>query len=203
MDETKDAIRQAGEHSRTLSVAIFESPSEKGEAFFVPQMEVLIDGELRLFDEPEALDYPWELPSHGASPTTEQLATLGRAGIVSVGGSIDIDDERGRVTTKLEKDLQRDLSLAYVPENWTAARLAAWFCRQINDPSITQPSKNAFVASWLGKLLAMDEIDLARVNRQKFLLRNLVDLQITSLRQEAVHNVSSSSSFSVMEIEIV
>lgn len=38
-----------------------------GGPFVVPKIEVCINGELRLFDEPAALDYPWELPlSHNS-----------------------------------------------------------------------------------------------------------------------------------------
>jgi len=186
MENTRDILRQAGEHSRTQAVEIFSTPSERGTAFLVPQMEVLIAGELRLYDEPEALDYPWELPPYHATPTDKQLLALDEATKVKQGGVIDIDEEKGKVTTKFSADLQRDLSLAYVPENWTEAKLAAWFCRQIHDPSITHASKTAFVSHWLGKLLKVEKMDLARVNRQKFLLRNLVDEQITDLRKEAI-----------------
>lgn len=186
MDDTKEVLRQAGEHSRTQSVEIFTSPSERGLEFTVPQMEVLIDGELRLFDEPEALDYPWELPLYQASPTDNQLSALDEAAKVKQGGEIDIDEEKGRVTTRFVDDLERDLNLAYIPENWTEAKLAAWLCRQIHDPSITHASKTAFVSGWLGKLLEREKMDLARVNRQKFLLRNLVDEQINELRKEAI-----------------
>jgi len=186
MDDTREAIRQAGEYSRTVASTIFQTPSEKGVGFFVPQMEVIIDGELRLFDEPEAIDYPWELPTYDARPTQEQLDALGKASKVTDGGYIDIDDEKGRVTTRFAKDLHRDLSLSYQPENWTQAKLAAWFCRQLHDPSITHASKTAFVAGWLSKLLKEDGMDLARVNRQKFLLRNLIDTQIRELRSTAI-----------------
>ncbi|GAA5482171.1 DEAD/DEAH box helicase [Haloferula sargassicola] len=165
MDVSREAIAKAGEASRTEAVEIFETPSEKGKAFFVPQMEVLIDGELRLFDEPEAIDYPWELPLYQALASDDQLKELNAAAKVSEGGLIDVDEDQGRVRTKFSRELSRDLGLSYRPENWDEAKLAAWFCRQIHDPWITHASKRAFVAAWLSDLLQKDGIDLARVNR--------------------------------------
>lgn len=195
MDVSREAIAKAGEASRTEAVEIFETPSEKGKAFFVPQMEVLIDGELRLFDEPEAIDYPWELPLYQATATDDQLKALNAAAKVSEGGLIDVDEEQGRVRTKFSRELSRDLGLSYRPENWDDAKLAAWFCRQIHDPSITHASKRAFVAAWLSDLLQKDGIDLARVNRQKFLLRNLVEGRVAELRTEAVRTACDAFLF--------
>ncbi|MCP5536967.1 MAG: DEAD/DEAH box helicase family protein [Akkermansiaceae bacterium] len=187
MDDTKEAIRQAGEHSRSEAVKIFTTASERGSAFLVPQLTVMIDGELRLFDEPEALDYPWELPPLEAAPNKDQQLALDQAAVVKQAGFIDVDDEAGKITTSFARDLQRDLSLSYKPEHWTEAKLAAWFCRQIHDPSITHASKRVFVSKWLEALLKLDGMSLARVNRQKFLLRNLIDTQIRGLRKEAVY----------------
>lgn len=184
METTKQVIRQAVEHCQK-TVVIFHTPSERGLDFRVPQMEVLLHGELRLFDEPEALDYPWELPLYEASRSDEALSELKLARDVRDAGEIDIGD-KGHMTTRFLRDLQRDLSLSYVPEHWTEAKLAAWFCRQIHDPSITHASKRAFVAAWLSTLLNEDGIDLAQTNRQKFLLRNLIVRQVDDLRKQAV-----------------
>lgn len=184
METTKDVIRQAVEDSQKTA-KIFHTPSEKGLDFRVPQMEVMLHGELRLFDEPEALDYPWELPLYEATPSEDALSELKLALKVRDAGEIDVG-ETGRMTTRFLRDLQRDLSLTYVPEHWTEAKLAAWFCRQIHDPSITHASKRAFVAAWLSSLLNKNGMDLAVVNRQKFLLRNLIARQVDDLRKHAV-----------------
>lgn len=188
MEQTQDVIGQAGEASRTQAVEVFQTPSERGKAFFVPELEVVIDGELRLFDEAEALDYPWELPLHQATPTPEQLQQLNLGGVVASGGVIDVDDEAGKITTRFVRDLKRDLGLSYRPENWTEAKLAAWFCRQLHDPSITHASKRAFVSNWLSSLRGKEGMDLARVNRQKFELRSLIEAQVNHLRREAIKN---------------
>ncbi len=165
MDASREAIEQAGAASRNEAVQIFHTPSEQGKAFFVPQMEVCINGELRLFDEPEAIDYPWELPLYLCPVTEDQLAALNLTLKVSEGGLIDVDEEKGRIKASFTRELTRDLGLSYRPEHWTEAKLAAWFCRQLHDPFITHASKRAFVAGWLGSLLKYDEFDLAAVNR--------------------------------------
>ena len=150
-------------------------------------MEVMISGELRLFDEPEALDYPWELPLYHATPSDDVLRALGKGGAkVGEGGQIDIDEELGRVKTKFGRELERDLALSYVPEHWTEAKLAAWFCRQIRDDSITHASKRNFVSRWVGGLLKQEGFDLATVNRRKFYIRNLIAEEVSALRKEAV-----------------
>ncbi|MDF7801711.1 DEAD/DEAH box helicase family protein [Pontiellaceae bacterium B1224] len=186
MDTSREVIRQAGAASRNEAVQIFHTPSERGLAFFVPQMEVCIDGELRLFDEPEAIDYPWELPLYQATVTDDQLKTLNLSMKVSEGGLIDVDEEKGRVRTSFTRELTHDLGLSYRPENWNEAKLAAWFCRQLHDPSITHASKRAFVAEWLSSLLQQEGMDLAAVNRQKFMLRNMIESRVKDLRTEAV-----------------
>jgi type III restriction enzyme len=188
MDATREAIGRAAVASRTEAVQIFTTPSERGKAFFVPQMEVMIDGELRLFDEPEAIDYPWELPLQEARLTEAQISALNLTSKVKEAGLIDVDEAAGRVKTSFSRDLSRDLGLSYKPENWTEAKLAAWFCRQLHDPSITHASKRAFVAAWLGDLLSKDGYDLAAANRQKFQLRNLLERQVHDLRTAAAQN---------------
>jgi type III restriction enzyme len=186
MEDTREAIRKAGEASRTTAVVLFQTPSERGKAFFVPQMEVVVDGELRLFDEPEAIDYPWELPLYLSSVTGEQLKALQLSIQMLESGLIDVDEVQGRVKTRFSRDLTLDLGLSYRPEHWTEAKLAAWLCRQLDDPYITHESKRAFVAGWLSSLLAHENIDLALANRQKFLLRNLLEARIGELRAEAI-----------------
>ena len=99
---------------------------------------------------------------------------------------IDIDDKSGKVTTRFIDDLQRDLGLAYIPEHWDELKLATWFCRNIPEQAITHTSKLAFVTKWLQTLLAGGVYDLAKINRQKFLIRNILNQHIKDLRSRAV-----------------
>lgn len=183
----KQAIAQAAEASRTVAIEFFQTPAELGVRFAVPQMALNIQGDLQLFDDPEVLNYPWDLSIYDAAPTPDHLKLLDAALKVSEGGEIDIDDATGKVTTRFLENLQRDLGLAYVPEHWDDIKLAAWLCKNIPETSITHASKQAFVAKWLQELFAGGRYDLAKANRQKFLIRNMLGQRIKDLRMKAVN----------------
>ena len=179
------AIVEAAEVSRTTAIEFFQTPAELGERFRVPQLALRVQGELALFDDPEVLEYPWDLSPYDAAPTADDLTALGAALKVSEGGEIDID-AGGHVVSRFLPELQRDLGLVYQPENWDEVRIATWLCRNLPEPSLTHASKQAFVASWLTDLLRRDGFTLARANLQKFLIRNLVEARIRELRKQAV-----------------
>jgi type III restriction enzyme len=182
------AIVEAAEVSRTTAIEFFQTPAELGERFRVPQLALRVQGsqgELALFDDPEVLEYPWELSPCDAAPTADDLTALGAALKVSEGGEIDIDDG-GHVVSRFLPELQRDLGLVYQPENWDEVRLATWLCRNLPEPSLTHASKQTFVAAWLTDLLRREGFTLARANLQKFLIRNLLEARIRELRKQAV-----------------
>ena len=179
------AIVEAAEVSRTTAIEFFQTPAELGERFRVPQLALRVQGELALFDDPEVLEYPWDLSPYDAAPTADDLTALGAALKVSEGGEIDID-AGGRVVSRFLPDLQRDLGLVYQPENWDEVRIATWLCRNLPEPSLTHASKQAFVAAWLTNLLLRAGFTLARANLQKFLIRNLLEARIRELRKQAV-----------------
>lgn len=182
------AIVEAAEVSRTTAIEFFQTPAELGERFRVPQLALRVQGQqgdLALFDDPEVLEYPWDLSPYDAAPTADDLTALGAALKVSEGGEIDID-EGGHVVSRFLPELQRDLGLVYQPENWDEVRIATWLCRNLPEPSLTHASKQAFVAAWVTDLLRREGFTLARVNLQKFLIRNLVEARIRELRKQAV-----------------
>jgi len=194
-EPARQAIGEAAEASRTTAIEFFQTPAEQGIRFAVPQLALAIQGELVLFDDPEVLDYPWDLSAYDANPTQDALVVLNAALKVSEGGEIDIDGETGKVTTRFIADLQRDLGLAYRPEHWDEVKLAAWLCRNLPEASITHASKQAFVAKWLRELMLQPVYDLGRANRQKFLIRNLLELRIRELRLDAVKQAYQQTLF--------
>ena len=193
-EPAKAAIVQAAEASRTTAVEFFYTPAEQGTRFAVPQMALFLQGELTLFDDPEVLDYPWDLSCYDAAPTLANLAELNAALKVSEGGAIDVDDT-GKMTARFIADLQRDLGFAYRPDNWDAVKLAAWLCRNLPEQSITHASKQAFVSHWVNELLARPAYDLGRANRQKFLIRQLLEQRIKELRIAAVKQAYQQTLF--------
>ena len=180
------AIVEAAEVSRTTAIEFFQTPAELGERFRIPQLALRVQGEFALFDDPEVLEYPWDLSPFDAAPTADDLAAMGAGLKVAEGGEIDVDDTSGKLVSRFLPELQRDLGLVYQPEHWDEIRLATWLCRNLPEPSLTHASKQAFVASWLTELLRREGFTLARVNLQKFLIRNLIEARIRDLRRLAV-----------------
>ncbi len=179
------AIVEAAEISRTTAIEFFHTPAELGERFRVPQLALRVQGELQLFDDPEVLEYPWDLSPYDAAPSRQDLLAL-NADRMAEGGEIDVDKDSGMVVSRFLPNLQRDLGLVYRPEHWDEVKLATWLCRNLPEPSLTHAGKQAFVAKWLTELLCRDEFTLARVNLQKFLIRNLLEARIRDLRQQAI-----------------
>lgn len=194
-EESREAIEEAAKTSRTTAIDFFQTPSEKGERFVVPQLALMMQGELALFDDPEVLDYPWDLSLYDARLADFDLTTLNLAMKVSEGGEIDIDEASGKVIHRFLPELQRDLGLAYVPEHWDAVQLASWLCRNLPEPSVTHESKRAFVAGWLQDFLDRPDCDLGRANLQKFLIRNLIEGRIKELRAAAVRTAYQQTLF--------
>lgn len=179
------AIVEAAEISRTTALEFFQTPAELGEHFRVPQLALWVQGELQLFDDPEILEYPWDLSPHDAVPTADDMTALG-TNQIAAGGVIDVDAETGQVISRFLPNLQRDLGLVYQPENWDELRLTTWLCRNLPEPSLTHASKQAFVAAWVTELLRRDNFTIARANLQKFLIRNLLEVRIRDLRRQAI-----------------
>ncbi len=188
------AIAQAANASRTEAIEFFQTPAELGERLQVPQLTLRRQGELQLFDDPEALDYPWELSGYAAAPTQADVSALGAASKVAEGGEIDVGDD-GKVKVSFIPGLQRDLGLSYQPEHWDETRLAAWLCRNLPEPSVTHASKQAFVSNWLRALLGREGFNLARANQLKFSLRGLLQEAIRSLRRQAVSQAFQQTLF--------
>jgi len=191
----KSSIERAAEESRTTAIEFFKTPSEEGMTLLVPQLALRVQGELQLFDDPEVLDYPWELTNYDANPTSSELAELGAELKVAEGGVIDVDESSGKLIQEFLPNLQRDLGLAYTPEHWDIVKLASWLCSNVQEPTLTHASKLAFVSGWLSSLLVHPGFNLARANLQKFSLRNLLESHIRQLRRDAVSSAYQETFF--------
>ncbi|MDP3838379.1 MAG: DEAD/DEAH box helicase family protein [Methylococcales bacterium] len=190
--ESKIIIEQAAENSRLVAVEFFKTPAERGERLRVPQLAVYVQGELQLFDDPQMLDYPWDLSRYEAKPCDSVLSRFTSA-LKHDAGLIDMDGIKGTVKIAFMANLQRSLELVYQPEHWDTVKLATWLCRNITDESATHASKQAFIMAWLQALL--DSFSLVDVNEQKFLVRNLLEEQINDLRQLALNNAYQATLF--------
>ena len=183
MEDAKALVDVANETIKAHKVEIFRTASERGLAFTVPQMALVVQGELELFDDPEVLDYPWQLPLYHAQPTQQELADLGLATKVAEGGEIDM--EAGKVKVTFLPELQHEMELVYQPEHVSEAKLAGWLCANLIDQYTDQTSLMAFIASWLGELTKREDFPLAKANRLKFVLRTVLAKRLQAMRKEA------------------
>lgn len=201
--EAVAAITQAAEVSRTTAIEFFRTPAELGERFRIPQLALRIQGSLQLFDDPEALEYPWNLSPLDAKPTTEDIAVLDAGIKVAEAGEIDVDTATGKVVSRFLPDLQRDLGLTYRPDNWDEVKLATWLCKNLPESTLTHASKLAFVAAWLSDLLKREGFSLVRANLQKFAIRNLIEAQVRRLKTQAVSTCFQQTLFGEDQAERV
>lgn len=203
-DKTRAVIGEAVKASREEAAQIFHTPSERSVPFRVPQLAVWVNGELQLFDDPEAIDYPYELSAFNTSPTDDEVGVLELGGRVGEVDQIDLDEKSGELRRMFIKELERDLALSYVPEHWDETKLAAWICRNLRMlESVTHASKMAFVSGWLGHLLEWAGFDLGRANRQKFLLRQILESRIRLLLKNAATAACEQFLFSEEKTERV
>lgn len=180
------AITQAAEVSRTTAVEFFQTPAELGKRFRVPQLALRSQGVLQLFDDLEALEYPWDLSPLDAIPSKSDIALLDSGIKIAEAGEIDVDSGSGKIISRFLPDLQRDLGLTYKPDNWDKIKLANWLCSNLPEPTLTHAAKLSFVAAWLGALLKQEGFTLARINLQKFMIRNLVESSVRELKAQTV-----------------
>ncbi|MCH7303893.1 hypothetical protein MMP74_05770 [Acinetobacter sp. NIPH 1869] len=185
--ESVQQIEKGAEVSRQ-SIEYFQTPAELGKEFKVPLLALSVQGELQLFDDPEVLEYPWNLTTVDAKVLHDDISILNSAYASNDFGTLDIDETKGKVKVTFLPKLQRDLGLVYKPENWDEVKLATWLCKNILEESLTHEAKRNFVLAWLNDLLSKDDFDLARTNTQKYIIRQLIEKRINILRKEAVND---------------
>ena len=182
-NESRIIIDKVAEESRLYAIEFFKTPAERGERLRVPQLAVYIQGGLQLFDDPQMLDYPWDLSRYEANPS-ENVISKFKDALKHEAGLIDMDNMKGTVKISFIAELQRNLELVYEPEHFDTLTLTTWLCRNLPDNSATHAQKQAFILAWLQALL--ESFNLVEVNEQKFLVRDLLEQQLKELRNQAI-----------------
>ena len=193
--ESIDIVETASVESRTTAIEFFQTPAEMGIPFEVPQLVLKYQEELELFEDPEQLNYPWDLSVYDAHPTADELSRLDVINRVAAGGDLDVDEDSGKMKVSFIANLQRDLGLSYKPEHWDETKLTAWLCRNLTDTTLTHESKRAFVSAWVDHLAKREDMDLGRINQRKFEIRNLLEARFNQLRREAASDAYQNCLF--------
>ncbi len=100
-------------------------------------------------------------------------------------GEIDVSAE-GKVKTKFIPELNRQLQLINVVENWTETKLILWlFDRNLVFTELTSQEKEVFLTALVSDLLDNRSMSLSQLVRKKFELRKIADEKIKGYREEA------------------
>lgn len=163
-------------------VELFKSPAERGMAFEVPLMCVKRENQLELFEEDNLIERGWDINGFDAKLTVEEFGLF--SGEHSKTGEIDVSDE-GRVRSRFIPELNHDLQLIHVVENWTDAQLIHWLDHNLLFRELQSQEKVTFLTALAGDLLDNREMPLAQLVRKKFELRKIAEEKIKGYRLAA------------------
>lgn len=163
-------------------VEIFKSPSERSAPFKVPQLCLKRGDQLELFEEDHLLEHGWDLKSQDARLTDSEYGSLSAEG--GAFGEVDISTS-GKVKHTFIPELNRQLQLITIVENWTDAQLIAWLENNLPLDEITPADKGVFLTTMVGNLLDSRGMALSQVVRKKFELRRIAERKIQDYRRQA------------------
>jgi len=165
----------------TEAIQIFKSASERGESFRIPQLCIRRGDQLELFEEEHLIDEGWDLNNYDARLAPEEYGQLA----VEIGqfGEVDISEE-GKVRSRFIPELNRQLQLIEVVENWTDAQLIYWLDKNLQFIEISSEEKERFLATMIGDLVDHKKIPLAQIVRKKFQLRKIAEAKIKAYQHE-------------------
>ena len=103
-------------------------------------------GSLVYPDESQFLSRTWQLP-HPVEQQTSPFSSIREPHSVGI-----LDVESGRVITRLMPELQRELELLEVHENWSEPRLITWLDRNIPHPDLPATETTVWIFGVLREL---------------------------------------------------
>lgn len=175
-----DAVR---EH-REEAMGIVKSPSERGVSFQVPMLCIRRDGQLELFEDDYLLEEGWEIENYNPCLNDEELSLI--AAEKGLFGEIDIGQE-GKVRSRFIPELNKQLQLIEVIDNWTDAQLIYWLDYNLKEKELvelTPDEKERFLAAMVGDLVDNRSIALSQLVRKRFILRKIAEEKLKGCRQQ-------------------
>ena len=103
-------------------------------------------------------------------------------------GEIDVGVE-GKIKSKFIPDLNRQLQLIEVVENWTDAQLIHWLDRDLLFIELSSQEKEIFLTEMISDLLDYRGMNLGQLVRKKFELRKIAEQKIKACRHEARNKI--------------
>lgn len=182
VQDVKDTwIKEVRRYNAEVAEA-FKSPSERGLPFQIPVLCVKRGEQIELFEEDHLLEKGWDLNSFDAKLTPQEFSALGGEG--GQFGEIDVGTE-GRIKSRFIPDLNRQLQLIEVVENWTDTQLIHWLDRNLIFLELSSQEKEIFITQMVSDLLDHRGMNLSQLVRKKFELRKIAEQKIKAYRHEA------------------
>lgn len=154
------------------------APVRRDIVFAVPQLCLLLDGEVVLPDErtfETAIN--WQLI--GPAPLQEEECVLDAGGMTAL---FDMDGERVRYCAATAT---AQLNLGLTDTDWTANALALWLDKRLQQDDVGQPHMLEFIRTTLAWLEQERGVSLAIQAQGKFLLQKVLLEKVKELRQKA------------------
>ena len=149
-----------------------EKPSELEIPFRVPALSIRCGEQLEIFEEDHLIERGWDLSTFDPRLSSQEYNQLtGNGGQF---GDIDVGSE-GKIKSRFIPDLERQLKLIEVVENWTDAQLIHWLDKEILFPELASREREIFLTSLVGDLLDNRSMGLSQIVRKKFDLRKIVE----------------------------
>ncbi|MDC0865090.1 DEAD/DEAH box helicase family protein [Rickettsiaceae bacterium] len=166
------------------------SPSEKGDAFIIPQLCLNIDGIIELAEPDLYLDKNgWNLLDYSAVLTQDEFTINEQAKQYAL-------DIAGKKLVVKFLDHPEQLSFEGITTEWTDIDLCRWLDRKLKAYDIKQEVLLEFLRLSIQNLLRRDNLDLAQLLRGKYVLEKVLREKIKHYRQEASNKGYQSCMFS-------
>ena len=180
-EEDRQAIEQLYQKTQSGAGDRGKFPSQRGEAFPVPQLAVRVDGQLEIFEASHFLDGFWKLSACPATLTEAEFPTQRPEG-----HAFDIDvTEQGRIETRFIDELHRQTTMRMEDRGWTIAELAIWLDRNVPHPDLTQTESSLFLHRMVTDLAETRSMPLEQLALDKFRLRDAIERKIETFRKSA------------------
>lgn len=200
MEASRQQFEQEVRQYNEQVIEIFKSPAERGFLFEIPVMCIKREEQLELLEEDHLIENGWDLNSFDAKLSNEEFSIL--SGEKGKFGEIDVGDE-GKVRSRFIPELNRELLLINVVENWTEAELINWLDRNLHFIDLATQEKTIFLTTMTGDLLDKRELPLGQLVRKKFDLRKIAEEKIKTYRQESRQKAHQELLFGSGEEQII
>lgn len=158
---------------------VMRAPADRGERFAVPWLMIYEQGSLVFPEESQFLSKPWRLPHPIGQEDVPALMGLRQPHSVGI-----LDVEEGRVITRQMPELQREMELLEIHENWSETKLISWLDRDIPHPDLPASESAVWIFAVVRELQQRGH-RLGELVRDRFILRRALEKRISNLRQVA------------------